>query len=667
MLNTFFSSVNRMLRTGMFRSTAASVALLSSSVATIQAHADYQFMEAYEASRRGDVETLANLQYNMQGSLFAMYPEYWILNSGLVNQPIESVEQFAQNYWQTVMGEKLAADFAEASARAGNYYAIQQIAPKVTNADRSEACALALGQNGTGDSMGALSLKNKVFLAAEKQPKLCHKLGDELINNPLITNEDVLQRLRVMLRANKTSKAAQAAQRLGLSGITYQQLNYVKSSPENYMLTTAAQTQEEQLLYLYALARQAKSFVGGAAQQLEFDQAKLDPATLAYGYRILAMAAMDKVVAEGFDNRVVEWFDKSASLPFSREEADDYGRVAARFGSWQSVLRAVDAMSPEQQKERTWQYWFARASEQLGTADGRKAAMAFYNSLAIKNDYYGLLSRDRLGLVINQLPTAYQPNQADFLRMQNDPHFQRAFTLYNSSAPKSYAKREWNWAVRQARLAKDDGKILAAASQAKDITWYDRAIYAADNTLTKSNAQLAYLTPFESEVKYYSQQVGLDPAWAYGIMRQESRFQGAARSHVGASGLMQIMPGTGRFIARKLGEGYSRSKLRDMDTNIRWGTFYLSHIQGELQGSTVLATAGYNAGPSRARRWQPDFQEMPADQYVEGIPFNETRDYVKKVMTNAVHYGLLFNQGPQSITQRMGTIPVKHQFTELSQ
>lgn len=658
-------SMQALLQSRFLRFTSLPIVAVVASISSLQAHADYQFMEAYEASRRGDVETLANMQYSMNGSLFAMYPEYWVLNSGLVNQPVESVQQFTQNYLHTVMGEKLAADFAEESARAGNYYAIQQIAPLITNADRSEACAIALGQNGSGDSMGALSLKNKVFLAAEKQPKLCHQLGDELLNNPLITNQDTLQRLRVMLRAGKTEKAVQAAQRLGLSGISFSQLSYIKSSPEQALLTNNALTQEDRLLYLYALARQADSFVGGAAQQLEFDRTKLDADTLAYGYRVLAMAAMDKVVKEGFDNRIVEWFDKSASLPFSREEADDYGRSAARFGQWQSVLRAVDAMDAEQQKERTWQYWFARASEQLGTAKGRESALAFYNSLALKHDYYGLLARDRLGLVMNQLPAAYQPTQADYNRMASDPHFQRAFALYNSDAPVSYAKREWNWAVRQAKLQNDDGKILAAASQAKDMTWYDRAIYAADNTAQKTNARLAYLTPYENEVQYYSQQVGLDPAWAYGIMRQESRFQGAARSHVGASGLMQIMPATGRFIARKLGEGYSKSKLRNMDTNIRWGTFYLSHIHGELQNQPVLATAGYNAGPSRAKRWQPDFQPMPGDQYVEGIPFDETRDYVKNVMTNAVHYALLFNHGPQSITQRMGTIPAKPQFIEV--
>ena len=133
-----------------------------------------------------------------------------------------------------------------------------------------------------------------------------------------------------------------------------------------------------------------------------------------------------------------------------------------------------------------------------------------------------------------------------------------------------------------------------------------------------------------------------------------------ARSHVGAGGLMQIMPDTARLIARQMGETYNPAALTDMNTNIRYGTFYLSTIQGQLSNNSVIATAGYNAGPNRARRWQPEFQNMAADQYTESIPLLETRDYVKHVMTNATHYGLLLGQGAQSISKRMQQIPMRN-------
>ncbi|MDU7367268.1 MAG: lytic transglycosylase domain-containing protein, partial [Acinetobacter baumannii] len=147
--------------------------------------------------------------------------------------------------------------------------------------------------------------------------------------------------------------------------------------------------------------------------------------------------------------------------------------------------------------------------------------------------------------------------------------------------------------------------------------------------------------------------------WAYGLMRQESRFVTSARSHVGAGGLMQIMPDTAKLIARQMGETYNPAALSEMNTNIRYGTFYLSMIQGQLSNNPVLATAGYNAGPNRARRWQPDYQPIEADQYTETIPLLETRDYVKHVMTNATHYGVILGQGAQSLIQRMKVIPTR--------
>jgi len=143
-------------------------------------------------------------------------------------------------------------------------------------------------------------------------------------------------------------------------------------------------------------------------------------------------------------------------------------------------------------------------------------------------------------------------------------------------------------------------------------------------------------------------------------MRQESRFVTSARSHVGAGGLMQIMPNTAKLVARQMGETYNPAALSEMNTNIRYGTYYLSMIQGQLSGNAVLATAGYNAGPNRAKRWQPEFRTMPADQYTESIPLSETRDYVKHVMTNAAHYGVVLGQQAKSLEQRMQVIPARN-------
>ena len=285
--------------------------------------------------------------------------------------------------------------------------------------------------------------------------------------------------------------------------------------------------------------------------------------------------------------------------------------------------------------------------------------MGIYQRLAKSgDDYHNLLAQQRLGEAYRKR-VQYQPTASDFRRLDQDIHFRRAFALKRINASDIYINREWNWAVRQAYLREDDGLLLAAAQRAADMGWYDRAIYAANRTINKHNDRLSYLTPHQNTVVSYSQNVGLDPAWAYGLMRQESRFVTHARSSVGAGGLMQIMPETAKQVAKKMGETYNPAVLTDMNTNVRYGTYYLSMIQGQLSDNAVLATAGYNAGPNRARRWQASTGTIAADQYVESIPLSETRDYVKNVMTNATHYGSVLGQGMQNIGKWMRAIPAR--------
>ena len=218
------------------------------------------------------------------------------------------------------------------------------------------------------------------------------------------------------------------------------------------------------------------------------------------------------------------------------------------------------------------------------------------------------------------------------------------------------AVREWNWSLR----SMNDRQLLAAAELARSNQIWDRVINTADRTRNEHDYSLRFLAPYGDQIRPAARNQSLDDAWVYGLMRQESRFNTTARSHVGAGGLMQIMPDTARLVARQMGETYNPAALSDMNTNIRYGTFYLSTIHRQLSNSPVLATAGYNAGPNRARRWQPEFQAIAADQYTESIPLLETRDYVKHVMTNATHYGVLLGQGGQSMSSRMQHIPPRN-------
>jgi len=619
-----------------------------------------QFNDALRAANSSNFALLDQYQAAMQNDALGYYPEYWKLNNNLGFQSADAIVSFAQRYPRSAMAEKLAADYVEEKVKHASYADAKSVLSYVTNPDKAESCAVAQVRAKTGDNLVFAEYKD-VWFATDSQPESCSGLGRLMLSSPLMTAQDRQLRLWGQLRAGQSGSAIATAQTLGLN-LSLAQLNQIQANPLDY-LWSAPKTNDADYAYLiYALGRVADSDLSNALANIQRVTQDMPAPVQKYLNRTVGYIGGTTVMKNGFNREVLNAFDQSFGYPFTPEEAEIYARQAIRFGAWESIIRAINAMSVTQKQEDRWQYWLARASEQRSDASSKQTAQQIYRQLAqAGDDYHNLLAKDRLGERYNHQPYDEQPTAQEIQHLNQNIHFRRAFALRDIDAPASYINREWNWAVRQAYLQKDDGVLLAAAKRASDIGWYDRAIYAADRTITRHNDSYRFSTPHRSNVTSHSYNVGIDPAWAYGLMRQESRFVTSARSHVGAGGLMQIMPNTAKLVARQMGETYNPAALSEMNTNIRYGTYYLSMIQSQLSGNAVLATAGYNAGPNRARRWQPDVQPIAADQYTETIPLLETRDYVKHVMTNATHYGVILGQGAQSLEKRMSTIPTRNE------
>ncbi|MBS1135084.1 MAG: putative soluble lytic murein transglycosylase, partial [Burkholderiaceae bacterium] len=237
-----------------------------------------------------------------------------------------------------------------------------------------------------------------------------------------------------------------------------------------------------------------------------------------------------------------------------------------------------------------------------------------------------------------------------------NPGFARAQKFYELGL-RVEGHREWNWQLR----GMSDRELLAAAEYARSLSLLDRMINTSDRTRNEFDFTQRFPSPFRDAMVQYSAPLGLDETWVYGLIRQESRFITDARSHVGAAGLMQLMPATARYVARKMNVAdFSPARVNERDMNIQLGTGYLKLVLDDLDGNTVLATAAYNAGPGRPRAWRSSLvRPVEGAIFAETIPFNETRDYVKKVMSNTVYYAALFENKAQSLKQRMGTIAPK--------
>ena len=326
-------------------------------------------------------------------------------------------------------------------------------------------------------------------------------------------------------------------------------------------------------------------------------------------------------------------------------------RAALREGKWYSLENIIERMPDNLQNEDVWTYWRARALRVMGQysrADG------LFSRISSHTSFYGKLACDALGRpYANPLPPASEPPEAEVARWEDNDSLERAVDFYRMGLF-AEGHREWNWAMRG--LKPQD--YIALAEYAKEKFLIHRMI----NTSLRSGNQYVdmsqrFPTPHRNLVVRVAKGQGLPQSWIYGLIRQESRFIPKVSSSVGARGLMQIMPSTAAWIARKLSlEAYELDKLTDIETNIILGSSYLRMLYDDLGHSYPLATAAYNAGPARARLWRTTVQSpMEAAVFAETIPFHETRDYVKAVMTNMHTYALLSGQSI-NFTNLLGTV-----------
>ena len=328
-------------------------------------------------------------------------------------------------------------------------------------------------------------------------------------------------------------------------------------------------------------------------------------------------------------------------------------RAGLRAKDWALVKNAIEGMNPAvRSRDPAWTYWYGRALK----AEGQDAkAKESFEMIDEQYNFYGQLAREELGKS-NHAPSRTKVSDQEIEAMASRKGFIRGERLYAMNL-RFEGNREWNWELRNMT----DKQLLAAAEYAKRINLYDRVVNTADRTKQEHDFSLRYPTPFRDELSPIARQIDLNLAWAYGLIRQESRFIMNASSSVGASGLMQVMPNTAKYVAKKIGmTNYTNDKLSDTNTNLTLGSNYLNMVLIDLDGSWVLASAAYNAGPSRSKLWREKLTSPTEGAiFAETIPFTETRVYVKNVLSNANYYSSVMHGQTQSLKQRLGVITPK--------
>ncbi len=600
-------------------------------------------------------------QLNAQQYLLAPYADYWLMLLKLEQARDEEVQNFLAQYADMPFADRVRGEWLKKLAKQQNWVPFFEEYANFKRDDVALQCYALLAHLQLGDAEITAQTR-ALWLTTADLPSNCNPLFDAMQKTGALTTEDIFARFRLALQDGKLGLAKSIASRLPeadeinlkLLDVAYQapqallenKPNVVKSGRKKTTVTTSAsfKTRDGIEVNLYALDRLARSNVDNATSVFEKLQDKFSHDDQAFAWGRIAYHA-----ARGHHPKALEFYALAKETTLDREQFAWKVRAALRAGDWPVVLKTISMMQPAQAEESVWRYWKARAFKEQNL---QVEANALLGPLSKERHYYGWLAAEELESVMGNVQEQYTATDVEVTAVASLPAIKRALELQRLDM-RWEAKAEWVWAMR----GFDDKQLLAAAEYAARQKWYDTAISTADNTKQLHDFSLRYPTPYRDLFRASARNENVDEAWIYGLARQESRFMHYAKSGVGAAGLMQLMPATAKWAAKRMGlHSYSNDMIHDLSTNVGIGAYYMRYTLDLMNGQAVMATAAYNAGPSRAKRWMAS-TPLEAAVYIETIPFAETRNYVQKVMANAQMYAPRLGTNIQSMKSRLGVIP----------
>ena len=627
--------------------------------------ADDTVVQAREALRKKDAAQLAvaRVAVNRAAHPLAQWVEYWELGNRLATAQQADLETFYSRWSGTYVEDRLRNDWLLELGRRRDWVNLRVEFPRFRmNDDREVTCYALLAQH--LDAQDVRAAARTAWYAQRDLDDGCNLLASTLRSARQLSDADLWQQARQSIEANRprATRAALALVRPGLENTMSEWLDTPDRFLARHPQTATVNSRELDLLVLMRMAAKDPDYTAG---QLEAGwETRLPVALAATAWAHTAKQAALKQSSAAADHARKAWqlWDNAAkpgtAPPWSDELLAWHVRAALRTPAkdkhrWTLMQRAIDAMSPEEQKDSAWVYWRARAvlASARGGASGdgeRAAARQALESIAPQLGFYGKLAAEALGarLTMPAAPVELSATEREAPRRQ--PGFNRALQLI-ALGLRSEGVREWNFMLR----GLGERELLAAAQYACDSEVWDRCINTSDRTRTEIDMAQRFPTPHRDQIAATAQQAGLDLAVVYGLIRQESRFISDARSGVGASGLMQLMPATARWTAKQVGLVYTNKMINDREVNLLLGMAYFKRVLDDFDGSLAMAAAAYNAGPGRPRRWREGAEMEPA-AWAETIPFNETRDYVKKLLSNSVYYAARLGQPMPTLQSRLG-------------
>jgi soluble lytic murein transglycosylase len=639
------------------------IALAATCQVQAQTKGDDLIVDMSQAYRQGNRQRLAQLLPQVKGHPLEPWAAYWELKLRLDTAQPQEVQDFFSRYAGTYQEDRLRNDWLLLLGQRRDWTSFEVEYPKYRmNDDRELRCYAALVKHVREGAAAPASLAEEVrrnWFAQRDNDDGCALAASRLIGDTQgpqrMTPIDAWRKARLAVEANRPRAASAAVAMVAPEAMG--QFSELNASPTKFLTSRIVATSKvRREIVVLALVKLASTDPDSAANELENKWGPQIPAD----ERNWVWGVIGRQVAQRLGSDALAHYAKvSRDTDLTDDMLAWKVRAAlrsARGPQWPAVLEAINAMTDDGRAEASWVYWKARALQASKSETRQAEARQLYESIASVRGFYEQLALEELGQKITTpaKPAPLTAEEKEAARL--NPSLNRAlYAITLGVRPEGV--REWNYGTNLAKSGgMSDRELLAAAQFACEREVWDRCINSSERTKAEFDFEQRFPMPFRDIVVKRSEEIRLDPAYVYGLIRQESRFVMDARSNVGASGLMQVMPATARWTARKIGlVNFKPEQLTDRETNVAIGTGYLKLVLDDFDGSMPLAAAAYNAGPGRPRSWR-NGPLMEAAAWAENVPFGETRDYIKKVLANTTLYAAILTGQPQSLKARLGTV-----------
>ncbi len=597
-----------------------------------------RFIQAERALENGDTDAFQHLKLQLSGYPLYPYLEYQEILNSLEQQTSDTIRTALTALDGTPLQHQLLDRWLALLADEGLWHSYLSFSQPGGSIERQCNRLQALIE--TGKRQQAFDAVPKLWLSGSSRPAACDPVFDSWIDAGRLTQELVWQRVALAMDKGKT-RLANYLKRFLPSDESAWVERWVKLYNDPSRVIVVATGSGHPMLddmVTQAVQRLAWRDVDAAYDAWTELSGQLTFSDWQHLRVVRSLMGQLSRQESSLQSRQITALLPKQYLHLDATLAEKQLQHALQIGDWQQVVLTVNGLPKEEQQHERWRYWKARALISLGSTEEGETIL---QALSGDRSYYGFLAAQRLGDKPKLLHERLDADTALMQILAQVPALERAHELHQLGRSLE-ARREWNLALQQ----RSDDELRAAARLAERWGWPSQVILTLTRLRQWDDLELRFPLAHHHEIASLAQGVGIDKAWVYAILRQESAFMQDAKSPVGARGLMQLMPKTAENMARDFQLSFTDpDELYQPELNLKLGTGYLNKVFRRLQENPVLATAAYNAGPWRVESWLPK-QAQAADIWIETVPYKETREYLKRVLAYTVIYNYRLGEDP---------------------